>query len=134
MSNILKNTFRKLNDWWFKGKFTTNEQAANIIRRLVDNNFNYPLEWDDFESLEENNPEADIALELCIFFAKKFPGNMTALYCNEKALPYFLKIADMLEKNCFQDIDPEETRKSLRNGEIPGNLRQKLNIKTSDCT
>ena len=103
------------------GKYTTNEQAADIIRRFVDGSGS-PYEWDDFESQKENNPEAAIALELCIFFAKKFPGDETGLFCNEKALSYFLKIADTLEKCCFKDIDLEETKKSLRNGELPRNI------------
>ncbi len=124
----MKCIFKKMIDFLNKGKYTTNEEAAGIIRRLADNQFDYPLEWDDFESLKEENSEADIALDLCIFFAKKYPGNKTALSCNEKVCLVFLKIADTLEDNGFSNLNFGKTKELLRQGILSEELRSMLSV------
>ena len=125
----MKSIFQKVIDFFNKGKYTTNENAAAIIRRLVNNTFTYPLEWDDFETQNEDNPEAHLALELCFFFAKKFPGDEPVLCCSEKAFLYFLKIADALENNQFHDLDHEAVKESIKKNELPKSVSTILGIK-----
>lgn len=124
----MKTILQKIKDFLNKGKYTTNDNAADIIRRLVDNTFTYPLQWDDFETQNEDNPEANLALELVFFFAKKFPGNKTALCCNEKAFPYLLKVADTLEEGKFKELDYGSIIESLRRELMPAKMKSILNI------
>jgi len=96
-----------------KGKYTTNKDAAEIIRRFVNGTSRNPYEWDDFESIKENNPDVNLAIRLCWFFANRFPSDVPTKYCSQKANLFFLKIAEALENNKFQNMDYEETIKYL---------------------
>lgn len=114
-----------------KGKYTTNEVAAAIIRRFINGTSTDPYEWDDFESVKENNPAVDIALRLCWCFAKRFPAEKPTEYCARKAGPFFLKIADVLENNGFDNIDFDEVRASLEKNDIPENIGRLLGLSPS---
>ena len=122
----MKNIFQAIKDFLSKGKYTTNKDAAEIIRRFINNESRHPYEWDDFESQNEENSEVALALELCWFFANKFPANKPTEYCGDKANPYFLEIAGALEKNCFNGLNFEDIKKSLREGVLPKDISQML--------
>jgi hypothetical protein len=97
--------------------------AAKIIRRFVHNELTYPYEWDDFETITEDNPDVAIALNLCWYFANKYPERTPAEYCSEDAFPYFLAVAEALERNLFSELDHRQVIESLRNNELPDNVR-----------
>jgi hypothetical protein len=113
---------KTIRDLFKKGKFTTNNDAANIIRKFANGTSSHPYEWDDFETQNEENPEADIALELCWYFANKYPANQKTQYCGEIALAFFLKIADALEKNRFHGLDYEKIRGYLKSEVLPAEI------------
>jgi len=115
MSSIIQ----RIKDWWHYSKYTTNQEAAEIIRRLVHHELADPYEWDDFESVEDENPEVNLALNLCWYFANKYPEATPAEYCGKEALPYFLMIAEALEKNLFRDLNHKEIIETMRGDELP---------------
>jgi hypothetical protein len=124
---MIRQLIQKVKNWWNRGKFTSNENAAAIIRRFIQGGDD-PYEWDDFETIEEKNPDVALALELCWFFANWFPSRHSTEYCNPKAFPYFLKIADALEKNGFSDLNHNGIKESLRRKTFPENMYRVLDI------
>lgn len=124
----MKNLIQKLKNYLGKGKYTTNEEAAAIIRRFVNGSSGDPYEWDDFETQNEENPAAEIALELCWYFANRYPAGSRTEYCDQKAVPFFLKIADALEENAFAGLNFEVIKESLKKGILPENIREILKL------
>ena len=109
-------------------KYTGNKDAAMVIRRFVCGT-SVRYEWDDFESLTENNPEVDLDIRLCWFFARRFPSEKSTEYCGRGADVYFLKIADALENNRFNGLNYEMVKKSLKNNELPECVGSILDIR-----
>ena len=124
----MKRIFQKVIDFFDKGKYTTNENAAAIIRRFIHGTGD-PYEWDDFESVDHTNPDVDLAIKLCWFFAGEFPAKKPTEYCDQRADTYFLKIADALENNQFHDMDHEAVKESLKKNELPKSVSSILSIK-----
>jgi hypothetical protein len=112
---------------FLKGKYTANKDAADIIRRFA-NGTTLPYEWDDFETQNEDNPEADIAIKLIWFLASKYPAQKPTEYCDKKAIPFFLKIADALEKGEFRNVDPLEIQMCLKNRKLSERFNRILGI------
>lgn len=96
-------------------KYTSRKEGADTIRKFV-HGTSSDYEWDDFESIEEDNPEVDLAIRLCWFVATKFPARRKTEYCAPEALPYFLRIADALENGFFAKIDYEQAKVGLQRG------------------
>ena len=101
-----------------KGKFTTNQDAANIIRRFIGGSSDR-YEWDDFETTAEQNAEVDLAIRLCWYFAAKFPATKPAEYCSSEADRWFLRVADALERHSFADLDHGSVKQSLAQNNLP---------------
>jgi len=121
--------FKKAKGFFGKGKHTTNEDAAAIIRRFVYGTSDQ-YEWDDFETQNEMNPEVDLAIHLCWYFAGEFPAKKPTEYCGRGADKHFLRIAEALEKGSFAKLDHEAIKKSLQNNIIPETIRSTLGINT----
>lgn len=109
-----------------KGKFTTAERAAEIIRKFATDRTDDPYEWDDFETQNEENPVVDLAIRLCWHFAARFPGSNEREYCGPEAVPWFLAVANALEKRLLSDVDYEVAKKSLEHNELPQSLAHAL--------
>jgi len=118
---------KKIKDFFNKGKYTTNEDAAAIIRGFVRGTAD-SYEWDDFETQNELNPDVDIAINLCWFFAGQFPPEKPTEYCSRGADEYFLRIADALENGSFGRLDHKEIRKSLQKNILPKTISSVLDI------
>lgn len=123
-----KGIFQKIKRWWHEGVYMTNKDAAAIIKRFISGT-GQEYEWDDFESVEHKNPDVDLAIKLCCFFAGKFPPEKSTEYCNRKADMYFLKIADALGSNDFSNLDYEAIKLSLKKGILPEKITTILEIK-----
>ena len=123
----MKFMIKKIKDFFHYSKYTSNKDAAEIIRRFVLGSCNDPYEWDDFESIEEGNQEVKLAIHLCWHFANKYPYDDKAEYCNKQADINFFKIADALENNSFKNINIEEALVSLQNDIIPENINELCN-------
>jgi hypothetical protein len=115
--------FQKIKDFLNKRKYTTNEDAGAIIRGFVLGTLG-TWDWDDFATVKENNPDADLAIQLCWFFIDEFPPeNLT------EAMPYFLKVADALESSKFANLDHGKVKESLKKGVLPENIKNILGTK-----
>ena len=71
----------------------------------------YSSEWDDFESIPHTNIEAELALQLCFWFANKYPSEEdipTVIGASEKANPYFKAIGLALKYNNFSNLEHQE--------------------------
>ena len=121
------NIFLRILRWWNKGIYITNKDASTIIRNFVSGGGGQ-YEWDDFESVEHKNPETDLALRLCWFFARKYPAKKSTEYCGQQARRYFLIIADALESGQFNDLDFYSMKQSLKQGIMPEELANILKI------
>jgi hypothetical protein len=108
-----------------KGKFTTNQHAAGIIKRFISGSSDR-YEWDDFETIPEKNPVVDLAIRLCWYFAAKFPATKPTEYCSSEADPWFLRIANALEKGSFADLDYEGVKQSLAQNKLPETVQRIL--------
>lgn len=124
----MKRIIQTLKKLFSEGKYTETGDAANIIRRFVQGTSRDPYEWDDFETQNEDNPESAVALELCWFFAKKFPPEKRTEYCGPKAFAYFLKIADVLENDDFRGLNHEAIIGLLRKNKLPEEVSAILGI------
>lgn len=133
--NIMKKQildyFKKI---WTCEKYTSNKDAANIIKRFV-HRVDKKYEWDDFESITETNPNVRLALYLCWYFANLYPINN---FCEKhnpdnlssRALDCYLKVADALENDRFNVLDQKAVIESLKKNTLPGSVRKLLDI---DC-
>jgi hypothetical protein len=105
-------------------KYTSNEVAAVTIRGFVRGDMPDSYDWDDFETITEDNPDVNLALNLIWHFANKYPPTRPGQYCDREADPYFLMIADALEKNLFQDLDHNAVIAYLKeNNELPNSIK-----------
>ena len=127
MYSIIKSIQRILK----RGKFTSNEAGANVIRRFIRGHGD-PYEWDDFETVNEENPDVDLAIRLCWYFAAIFPAKSPTEYCANEASPYFLAVADALEKGFLGTLDSVEVVKSLKKNQLPDNVKCLLNVACPD--
>jgi hypothetical protein len=103
-------------------KYTSNEESADIIRRFINGTASTPYEWDDFEVIEERNPEANLAIKLCWYYANKYPPDAKTKYCGEEASHYFLQVANALEKNLFKDVDIGKALLLLEKGKLSDDI------------
>jgi len=125
----MKFFIKKVKNFLLGRKYTENKDAAEIIRRFVHGTGDQ-YEWDDFETISENNPDVDLAIELCLFFAGEFPATNKNEYCDKQADPYFLKIAEALENSKFQDLDLEAVKDSLKKNVLPESVSRILGIES----
>lgn len=116
---------QKIKDLLSGAKYTSNQDAAEIIRRFVKGNGGL-YEWDDFETTREKNPDVELALHLCWYFARKYPPQDSTAYCGQKACSYFLRIAEALEKNWFRNIDHRTAKQALERNELPEAIKRIL--------
>ena len=74
------------------------------------------------------NPEVDLAINLCWFFAGEFPAEKPTEYCGRGADQYFLRIADALENGSFAKLDYEAIKKSLKKDILQASIHNILNV------
>ena len=121
MNQIFKIAIGYIKRQWFKEHFVANKVAAKTIRRFIAGTCN-TYEWDDLESVNHENLEVDIAIRLCCFFARKYPGKKTE-FCGREADKYFLAIADALEQGYLSVEDYLAVKKDLDSNILPKSLR-----------
>lgn len=109
-----------------QGYHTSNTEGAALIRRFVEGNIG-PYEWDDFETHIELNPEVDLAIRLCWFFAGRFPSTRATEYCAREADQYFLRVADALERGHLRNLDIDKEKARLAKGQLSRTVAQMLN-------
>jgi len=108
--------------------FSSNHEAAAVIKRLVDAEcVENPYEWDDLYSIRNQNPQVNLALALCHYYENKFPSSATNEYCDEQGLVYFRKIANALENGRFEGMECETMIRRIRGGHIPNEIEKILN-------
>jgi hypothetical protein len=125
---IINSVISKIKEIFTKGKYTTNTDAVAIIRRFANRTLLSPYEWDDFETQNEDNPEVDIAIKLIWFFASSYPDPKTGEYCDQKAYPFFFKIADALENGEFKNVSSDEINACLKNRNLSERFNRILGI------
>jgi regulator of protease activity HflC (stomatin/prohibitin superfamily) len=105
-------------------KYTSNEVAADYIRRFVRGDLPDSYDWDAFETITEDNPDVNLALNLFWHFANKYQERHRYEYCSEEAFPYLLIIAEALETNLFSALDHDEVIEYLKeNNELPDSIK-----------
>ncbi len=124
----MNSLLRQLREFWKAGEFTDCKDAAEIIRRFAHDKPSHPYEWDDFESVEEKNPEVRLALHLCWHFAGEYPSEKPTEYCGEGATPYFLAIADALDKGLLHSVDHQTIIEALKQGNLPEDVKSLLPV------
>jgi hypothetical protein len=107
------------------GKYTSNQEGADIIRRLVGGALKYPYEWDDFESITEKNPSANLAIQLCVYYALRIYPSYSQ-FCGKEGFPFLIAIANALGNNQFDNLDHEAVLRSLKQGKVPDEVEQIL--------
>jgi hypothetical protein len=107
-----------------------NQDAVDLIRRFVAGACE-PYEWDDFESIEEDNPEVKIALHVIWYISRQYPDSI-ASYCHPDASKEFPKIADALEKGDFSNIDANMAIPLLLENKIPTKINSSEIPRTAD--
>ena len=117
----IKSLAIKIRQFYSSGQFTTNTNAAAIIRRFVAGAGD-PYEWDGLESIDQTNPDVDIAINLCWYYAAKFPAANEKEYCGRNADKFFLRIADALEEGRFAGLDRAVMKRDLQSGRLPDPL------------
>lgn len=125
----MKFLFIKIRNFFSSGQFTTNKEAASIIRRFVKGTCG-PYEWDDLESINQTNPEVEIAINLCWYYATKFPAANKTEYCGRIADKFFLRIADALEEGRFIGLDHVAIKRDLQAGRLPSPLHSVVGDKS----
>lgn len=101
------------------------EIAAGFIEAFVNGTLRDPYSWDDFETVPHDNPEADLALHLCWWVAKKHPAKHDKEYMAPEAKPEFLKIAELLRTGKLMPFVSED-RKEILAGALPISLKTLL--------
>lgn len=119
----IKSLVMKIKSFCSRSQFITNKDAAEIIRRFAKGTSS-PYEWDDLESINQSNPDVDIAINLCWYYAAKFPAANKTEYCERAADKYFLKIADALEQGHFAGMDRAAMKYDLQSGRLPDPLHR----------
>lgn len=123
----MRSPIRRFLDWWHRGEFYTNEEAATIIRSFVCGRKMSPYDWDDFTSCYHANPEADLAVRTIFHFEEQYPSTRSDEYCGREAFPYFQAVAGALEKGSFRSLDHAAICESLRKtGILPDEVKQIL--------
>lgn len=123
----IKSLAMKMRKFFSSEQFTTNKEGADIIRRFVKDAVG-PYEWDDFESVNQSNPDVDIAINLCWYYAAKFPAKNKNEYCGSEAVQFFLRIADALQEGRFAGLDRVAIKCELQTGRLPDQLRGVVDI------
>jgi len=120
--------FKEIASKFFKraAKHTSCEDAAGIIKRFTLGGGKNPYEWDDFESITEDNPDVNLAIHLCWHYAGKYPARRPTEYCGQEAREYFLGIAYALENKLFSNLDHMGILRELKMGQMPESLGQLL--------
>jgi hypothetical protein len=113
--------------FWKASKGVDCKEAAEIIRRFVSGNSD-EYEWDDFETANQENPQVELAILLCWYFAAKFPARNSTEYCDPQADRYFLRIADALERGFLKEIEFEKVKQELKAGNMEESLRKILSL------
>lgn len=117
--------FKKIKRALNFSKFTANEEAAIMIRRFVAGTTK-DYEWDEFEVIEEENPDVNLAIHICWYFAKIYPSQKEHEYCDSFADKYFLAVADSLEKGCFSGMNHSKLIDQIKNMNMPNLITEVL--------
>lgn len=95
-------------------------EAADLIRRFISGQDLGDYEWDSFESGPSEDTEIDLALEVCLYYTRKFPGIRKSEYCSDEANKYLLASADALENGEFEHFRNKDLLvQRLRNDNLP---------------
>jgi hypothetical protein len=97
------------------------EIAAGYIEAFVHGTLRDPYSWDDFETIPHENPEVDLALNLCWWAAKNNPARHDKEYMAPSGAPYFLKIAALLRTGALEPF-VNHKRDEILKGNIPKEL------------
>jgi hypothetical protein len=108
------------------GKYTSNQEGADIIKRLVEGRAKYRYEWDHFESVTEENPSVNLAIELSHHYARTYPARVRKQYCGKDGALFFIAIANALGNDQFDNLDHNMVLQSLRQGNVPDEVKQIL--------
>ena len=133
IDNMMTWLKKKLRELLNPTTFTSNRDAAAIIHNLIfgeatENEW----EWDDFYSIQNTNPDVEIALALCWYFEELYPSSKPHEYCAKEGADCFLKIANALEQNKFSKLDKEKTIQSIKNEIIPDEIKVILDTFDND--
>ena len=94
----MKSLIRWMATIFHRSQYVTDEVAVSIIRGFIENRMRNPGDWDDLETVTHSNPAVKLAVFLCWYYAGEFPPRHENEYCAPQANPYFLAVADALEK------------------------------------
>jgi len=129
--SIKKSILSRISDWLTSRRKRypiTNEEAAKIIRNFVNGTSTYDYEWDDFTCFIYENPDVNLALQLCWYFEGLYPARHNREYCGAEAFPYFIAVADLLEAGQLHSFANDETLQSFKpkTPKVPEELLQKI--------
>jgi hypothetical protein len=124
----MQSLFKIISGFFSRSQHVSNDVAASIIRRFASGSSRDPGDWDDLETANHSNNDVDLAVRLCWHFASQYPAKKPAEYCAKEAKPYFIAVANALEKGLFHSLDHSQIIGLLDRGQLPEEVARLLEI------
>ena len=106
-----------------QNQYVSNDLAVKIIRDFANGAQKDPYAWDDLETTNHSNPEVELAVRVCWYYAGEYPAKTTTEYCGEEAKPYFLAVANALENGKVRAMQYSELFEVLERGGLPHQIK-----------
>jgi hypothetical protein len=122
----MRSPVRAIADFFRRSQYVSNDVAADVIRGFANGTSRDPGDWDDLESTNHSNHDVDLAVRLCWHFASQYPARKSTEYCAKEAMPYFLAVAEALEKGMLHSLNYAETVARLEQNQVPDEVTRLL--------